>query len=253
MQFADTPTGRRRPAATGEGGICPHCGNLVIAKCGPIVEWHWAHEVRTDCDPWAEPETAWHAAWKARFPPERCEVTRGAHRADVVTATGWVLEFQHSPISVEDIQAREDFYGDKMLWVLDGGQWARRNFHFRRTAKHGPNYHHRNPASFRWRWPRRRWAHARRTLFLDLGEDALLRVHWVSEDTPCGGWGTVIPARAFIEWVETGQLVKTLALPETNPLEQILASQLERARARYGAPVYEHEYEDFEGREDYDD
>lgn len=47
------------------------------------------------------------------------EVSRGEHRADIVAKDGAVIELQHSPISVDEILARERFYG-KMLWLIDG-------------------------------------------------------------------------------------------------------------------------------------
>ncbi len=44
------------------------------------------------------------------------------HRADVVGNRSTVIELQHSPISVEDIQAREHYYGLRgpMIWLFDG-------------------------------------------------------------------------------------------------------------------------------------
>lgn len=44
----------------------------------------------------------------------------GLHRADVRTPSGTVVEFQHSPITLETIQERETFYGD-LMWVFDAG------------------------------------------------------------------------------------------------------------------------------------
>jgi hypothetical protein len=41
------------------------------------------------------------------------------HRADVKTATGLVLEFQHSFLNPHERGAREAFYS-KMVWVVDG-------------------------------------------------------------------------------------------------------------------------------------
>jgi hypothetical protein len=43
----------------------------------------------------------------------------GPHRADVVTASGGVVELQHSPISPEVIAEREAFYGERMAWIFD--------------------------------------------------------------------------------------------------------------------------------------
>lgn len=126
----------------------------------------------------------------------------GNHRADVL-ARGWVLEFQHSPLSVEEIREREEFYGQQMMWLVDGSACFR-NFHFRPTKKHGPALLNRTPVSFRWKWPRKTWATVRRPLFLDIGGGLLLRIRWMSSDVPCGGWGVLTPAPAFVNWVQKG-------------------------------------------------
>ena len=109
------------PKAKGE---CPGCGDPVIAKCGKQKIWHWAHKGTRNCDPWWEPETEWHRAWKANFPDEQQEVrhqdaeTGEWHIADIKVASGLVLEFQHSAISADEIQSRESFY-KKMVWIVD--------------------------------------------------------------------------------------------------------------------------------------
>lgn len=92
-----------------------------MAKCGEIVVWHWAHRgAESECDPWWR-ESAWHLAWKSLFPEEQVEVRVErdgvVHRADVMTPLG-VIEFQNSPISLQEIRAREEFYGP-MYWVFN--------------------------------------------------------------------------------------------------------------------------------------
>lgn len=105
--------------------ICPQCQEPVIAKCGDLVVWHFAHQSADDCDRWSEPETEWHRSWKQLVPPDRREVIMGNHRADVLAVTGrTVIELQHSPISPETIAEREAFYRqpDKdrwMIWLFD--------------------------------------------------------------------------------------------------------------------------------------
>lgn len=70
-------------------------------------------------------ESIWHREWKDAFPSEHREKTflnrtvGYHHRADVFTPCGTAIEFQHSPISIKEIQQRENFY-TKMIWVLDG-------------------------------------------------------------------------------------------------------------------------------------
>jgi hypothetical protein len=63
--------------------------------------------------------TARHWSWQLAAPPERREVVMGPHRADVVAASGGVVELQHSAISPEVIREREDFYGERMAWIFD--------------------------------------------------------------------------------------------------------------------------------------
>lgn len=123
MKFAIIDDARREPAP-GLTGSCPGCDQKVIAKCGEQRLWHWAHKGKRTCDPWWEPETEWHRAWKNLFPEEWQEVPMRAangelHIADVRTPAGMVLEFQHSAITPDERRSREAFY-DRMLWIVDG-------------------------------------------------------------------------------------------------------------------------------------
>src|SRR6187551_3463787 len=116
--------GEKCAPTPGAKGLCPGCSAVVLAKCGRINAWHWSHTAR-DCDPWYEPESIWHWKWKDRWAREQQEVVMGPHRADVQTHTGLVIEFQASPISPQEIEERENFYG-KMIWVLNGEDFKRR-------------------------------------------------------------------------------------------------------------------------------
>lgn len=109
---------RRQLARPRQHSTCPACGQEVIAKCGEIVIWHWAH-VHADCDPWAEPESQWHLGWKQRLEGAGCqiEVVMGNHRADVVTPFGHIIELQNDYQTPDRIRAREDFYGEPLQWV----------------------------------------------------------------------------------------------------------------------------------------
>jgi competence CoiA-like predicted nuclease len=130
MQFAICDH-KKQEAEPQLKGLCIHCGNEVIAKCGAKNIWHWAHTKAKDCDSWSEPETLWHRNWKKTFGTSRSEIRIQKeavyHIADVVNKDGIIFEFQNSPISAEVIQTREDFYGNKMIWVLHGSSF-RENF-----------------------------------------------------------------------------------------------------------------------------
>lgn len=108
---------RRLPFPKGRGQ-CPTCGFTVIAKCGKIKTHHWAHESREDCDPWSENIGPWHLAWQSLVVEGHVEVAIGPHRADIVGNSEVVVELQHSPIPLDDIAAREQFYGN-MIWLFD--------------------------------------------------------------------------------------------------------------------------------------
>ncbi len=119
----------RIEAQKGLSAVCPICGQPVIARCGKIKVWHWAHVSGSDCDSWQSPMSEWHQAWQDNFPeacreyPLRNKQTNECHRADVLAPdlkSPWmVLEFQHSSIKSEEREARERFY-KHLVWVVDG-------------------------------------------------------------------------------------------------------------------------------------
>ena len=122
MKFA-LVNGQRQEAQPNVSGECPVCRRTMIAKCGEVRLRHWAHKGRLLCDPWWENETEWHRAWKNQFPDEWQEIVHPApdgrrHIADVKTADGWVIEFQHSYIRPEERRSREAFY-PKLIWVVN--------------------------------------------------------------------------------------------------------------------------------------
>ncbi len=215
MKWASTAAGRQTATPKAQGA-CPVCGGDVLAKCGTTNVWHWAHRA-ADCDPWSEPETEWHREWKSNFPPECQEVVIGNHRADVCVG-GVVVEFQHSPISAEEIREREAFYGN-MMWVVDASAFGL-NLDLRRKLGTALSDTYR---TFRWKWPRRSWGAAFRPLYLDFGAglttetwsqswsgewkrethpaidgEGLFKIGKMYVDGYCGGWGNMVSKAAFI-------------------------------------------------------
>lgn len=120
-------------AFKGGKGNCLLCGKETLAKCGTKIVHHWAHKSLKNCDPWWENETEWHREWKNHFPIEWQEIihydekTGEKHIADVKTEKGLVIEFQNSPMSIEELNSREDFY-KKMIWIVNGKSF-KKNFH----------------------------------------------------------------------------------------------------------------------------
>jgi len=192
MFYADDEVfGRFGPYPTGKAN-CPFCGDPVIAKCGTIVAWHWSHLAGKDCDPWSEGETQWHLGWKSLVYPDRCEVRmKGVHRdhrADILGNGDTVVELQHSPISVEEIQEREYFY-DRMIWLFDAAP-----FRDKLSIRKKDGF-----VTFRWKHPRKSLWFVEKPLFMDLGEDRILFAQKIHHKTPCGGWGYVMDHEEFIE------------------------------------------------------
>jgi competence protein CoiA len=113
----------RGEAVRGLKGTCPICEVPVTPRCGRFRVPHWSHPPGIVDHHW-EPETEWHRRWKDFFPKECQEVCHRAengerHLADVKTAHGQVLEFQHSAISEEERSSREAIY-QPMCWVVNG-------------------------------------------------------------------------------------------------------------------------------------
>lgn len=122
--------GARTHPKPGLAGVCPACGQAVIAKCGSQLIWHWAHKGKRHCDPWWENETEWHRTWKSHFPDHMHEVvlfdelTGEKHIADLRTDRGMVIEIQHSAMPIEELRSREAFY-KHMIWIIDGRSFAK--------------------------------------------------------------------------------------------------------------------------------
>ena len=111
-------------AASGDKGLCPLCGEILVARIGPIRAPHWCHKNGRNCDQWYERKGAWHRFWQDKFPKECQEVPRikgeERHVADVfIKESGYVVECQYSSISPEKVMEREEFYG-KMIWIVNG-------------------------------------------------------------------------------------------------------------------------------------
>ncbi|WP_316838961.1 competence protein [Pedobacter gandavensis] len=84
-------------------------------------------------------ESPWHRNWKKVFPASYREVSfedkdlGELHRADIYTPCGTTLEFQNSPICLQEMESREAYY-PKLVWVLNG-----KKFKGFRILKHLPD------------------------------------------------------------------------------------------------------------------
>ncbi len=157
------------PASPSMNAICPLCKQDVISKCGDVNIWHWAHKNLSECDSWSEGMGEWHYNWQKILPPENIEVTikhNGiSHRADIVLNDGTVIELQSSPISIDEIKEREEFYGN-MIWVFNlQGKYIEVE---KRYGKYG-KYH-----AFTWKWARKSASFCKAPVMLDVNTYQLL-------------------------------------------------------------------------------
>ena len=88
------------------------------------------------------------------------------------TGGDWVIEFQHSPIKLDERQSREAFY-KKLIWVVDGMRRKRDRTQFCNAWKAGVtvgrNSQVKTVFSYECRLLRE-WAGCRAPIFFDLGE-----------------------------------------------------------------------------------
>ena len=106
--------------------FCPCCDEKLILKKGEINVHHFSHAPGSRCsDTWSYDMSEWHEEWQNRFPKENREVVLTSngkkHRADVLI-DNTVIEFQHSSLSSNEFEQRNDFYislGYNVIWIFD--------------------------------------------------------------------------------------------------------------------------------------
>ena len=116
-------------AIPGEGYLCPVCRSPIIVKAANSdnVRTHFAHKRNAPLclDNWKHDMSNWHFEWQSKFPIDNREIVVEkdgiVHRADILI-NDTVIEFQHSPISGEEFEARNIFYkscGYRVVWLFD--------------------------------------------------------------------------------------------------------------------------------------
>ena len=136
----------------------------------------------------------WHINWQNKFPEHFIEIPIGPHRADAITTSGHVVEFQHSALSIDEIGERERFYGERMVWVWDAVDAEDSGrLDIRRWENKTPNYR-----TFRWKHARKSIGYCARPVFLDIGHDRLLHLGLIGQEAPVGGWGMLVSHAEFI-------------------------------------------------------
>ncbi len=111
-------------AQQGEEYFCPFCGKRMIPRLkGEYRMKHFAHK-ESCTETWTYDMSEWHRMWQSFFPgktEEFMEYGGNKHKADVFT-NNKVIEFQHSPMVLEEFRDRNEFYtslGYEVIWVFD--------------------------------------------------------------------------------------------------------------------------------------
>lgn len=211
MIYAIDTNDSRVIATPKQKAICPICRQELIAKCGSIKVWHFAHINNTECDSFAEHESQWHIDWKNRFDKSMQEVIIEKdgvkHIADILVNRK-VVELQHSPISDEDIFQRERFYGS-MVWVFDLIPKIKKGHFYKSPACHLRNNKQWSVieqsftisgVNFSFDWGSRIYGKIDRELFFDIGNE-LLEVKSISSDGTISGYGYLRSYEYFMDKV----------------------------------------------------
>src|SRR3989339_151609 len=205
-------------------GKCQLCERNVFSKCGEINIWHWAHHKDESCESWYEPETEWHKNWKLAFGKDNCEIVISKdgvrHIADIQTKDNVVIELQNSPIQKPIIRSRENFYGERMLRVINGKDFKHNFLIFSSRLDDDAEYYWRHNYiqtqhgtvdkntgeivsrpktgfTFSWNWPRKSWTDVQRYLFIDFGDENLF---WVIDGMGTSrGKGKKVSKESFLK------------------------------------------------------
>ena len=202
--------GEKTEAIPNTKGICPLCDRTVYSKCGEINIWHWAHYKDESCDSWYEPETEWHKNWKLVFGKDVSEIVIKKdgikHIADVYTKENVVIELQNSPIQKQIIRKRELFYGERMIWLINGDAF-KQNFVISSSSIYDDDIYLilndleqtdnlKKVFRFYWNWARKSWEDVMRFAFIDFGGKDLF---WVKSGMGTNsGFGSYVSKEKFI-------------------------------------------------------
>ena len=244
MKFA-LVNGQRQEAQPNLLGKCPICDHPMVAKCGEVRMWRWAHQGSRFCDPWWENETEWHRAWKGQFPESWQEVVHQAdsgekHIADVKTEQGWVIEFQNSHIRPEERRSRDAFY-PKLVWVVDGARRKRDMAQFLNALNSGTPIGANSPIRIPFSDEcviLREWVGSRAPVFLDFGVEQEL--WWILKGAPDGSaYIARFPRSHFIEIHRAGATQQVRDIFETfvNDLSKLVSQYESHLTLKRAGPL----------------
>ncbi|MBI9065190.1 MAG: hypothetical protein JEZ14_24615 [Marinilabiliaceae bacterium] len=193
-------------------GSCPMCEREVFSKCGNIKIWHWAHHKGESCEKWYEPDADWHLHWKTTFGKENSEIViknnDEKHLADIYTKTDVIIELQSNSLKHEEIEEKENFFGERMIWLINGADFKdhftffdfesyEQYYGWLDIGEQGiQNVSMNKDYSFDWKYFRSSWIGVKRPVFIDFKH----HLFWVKKGMGnSNGIGRFISKEKFIK------------------------------------------------------
>jgi len=98
---------------------CCKNGHPLVGAQGIKNQWHFRHLHSTDV---LNPLSEWHCEWQTHFKHTEIKYPTIRRRADIVEGK-YVVEIQHSSITLEEVEQRNTDYtsiGKEVIWIVDG-------------------------------------------------------------------------------------------------------------------------------------
>ena len=125
-----------RDTIINEKYYCPQCSEELILRKGNKRRHHFSHKSKSTCSESRFADMCeWHMNWQNKFPKDNIEVVKinrdgKKHIADVLINDN-VIEFQHSHMSFDEFNDRNEFYSKfnyHVIWIFDGNDVYNKGF-----------------------------------------------------------------------------------------------------------------------------
>lgn len=244
MQIAIDKDGKRILAYNAKNNddyVCPTCGGRVILRQGSINVAHFAHRSNECVDNWHYDMSEWHYSMQKRFPEEQREVIvkymGQTHRADILHRNQ-IIEFQHSPISIEELEERNNFYnaaGYSVAWVFDVQEQYDSKAITVENYDKALMYKWSNPKRCLQCFPKPKEYNKKLIIYLywidENGYECFNRVIWSTGDYGCPDFKKFIVSENIIDTNDTEELLSVGYFFETK--DDLLKNRLSELDCRY--------------------
>lgn len=115
------------------GGVTDDLGRALVPKEDCFLIWPGEHYAKVssprreidETNSGGVVERLWREIWQSYSPSEYLEldfeVDHKIHTVDLIDKMGYIVELQHSNISLEEVQKREEIH-QKMYWIVDASR-----------------------------------------------------------------------------------------------------------------------------------